>query len=308
MKKVLITGANGFVGTFLCAYFDRIGIPYRRAVRKEEKGVGSDTVAVGDIDSQTDWSNALSDIDVIIHLAARVHVLREDADNPLDEFRRVNSEGTLNLARQAAASGVQRFIYISTIKVNGEETFDRPFRADDDPAPADPYSISKFEAEKGLVAISLETGMEYVIIRPPLVYGRGAGGNFNRLVNLVKKGWYLPLKSIRNKRSLVSIENLCSLLSVSISHVDAGNKILLVSDGHDVSTPELIKLLGIVSMRPARLFPLSSWLLNFIGTMCGKGMELRRLTGNLQVDISETCSLLHWQPPVSLEKGLKDSI
>ena len=244
----------------------------------------------------------------MVHLAARVHVMDEDADNPLDKFRRINRDGTLNLARQAAAEGVRRFVYFSTIKVNGEETFHQPYQVDDDPSPTDPYSISKFEAEQGLEAISLETGMEYVIIRPPLVYGKGAGGNFLRLLNLVRKGWYLPLKSIHNKRSLICVENLCDFVSVCLKHPRAANRIFLVSDGHDLSTPELVALLAKMCGRPVRLLPFPVHLLRFLGAVAGKGKEIRRLTGNLQVDISETSNQLDWQPPVSLEEGLRKSV
>jgi len=300
--NVLVTGANGFVGRHLCAYLAAEGISCRPAVR----GGGGDgrTVAVGDIDGRTDWSRALASITAVVHLAARVHVMREKAGDPLAEFRRVNVDGSLNLARQAAEKGVGRFIFLSTIKVNGEETIDRPFRADDRPAPSDPYAISKLEAEDGLRRIAGETGMEAVIIRSPLVYGPGAGGNFARLLGLACAGWYLPLGGINNQRSLVGIDNLCSLISVCLAHPAAANRILLVSDGEDVSTPELIRHLAGGCRRPARLFPLPPVLLRLSARLLGREAELRRLTSSLQVDSLPTRRLLDWQPPVSLAQGI----
>ncbi|MGW8195872.1 MAG: NAD-dependent epimerase/dehydratase family protein, partial [Desulforhopalus sp.] len=223
----------------------------------------------------------------------------------LAEFRRVNVEGTLNLARQAVGKGVVRFIFISTIKVNGEETVDRPFGADDKPAPKDPYSISKLEAEIGLRRIAGETGLEVVIIRPPLIYGPGAGGNFAKLLGLVREGWFLPFGSIRNTRSLIGIDNLCSLITICLTHPAAANRILPVSDGEDVSTPELIRHLARSCGRPARILPVPASLLNLLAKILGKEAELHRLTGNLQVDSSQTRRLLNWQPPLRLEEGIR---
>lgn len=305
--KVLVTGANGFIGTHLCAYLAARDIPCRRAVRRPDHQ-GGDTAMVGDIGGSTDWSQALAGITVVAHLAARVHVLHEEAQDPLAEFRRVNAEGTARLARQAAAAGVRRFILLSTIKVNGEETFARPFAPDDLPAPADPYGVSKLEAEEVLGRIARETGMEAVILRPPLVYGRGVGGNFARLVRLVRRGWYLPLGSVCNRRSLIGVENLCSLISLCLAHPAAANRVLLVSDGRDLSTPELIRGIAQACGVPPRLLPFPPPLLHLLARLCGRAMEIRRLTGSLQLDSSQTCSLLDWHPPVSLAEGLRQGV
>lgn len=305
--KVLVTGANGFIGTHLCAYLAARDIPYRRAVRCFDDH-DDDTAVVGDIDEATDWSPALTGITVVVHLAARVHVLREEEHDPLAAFRRVNVAGTSRLARQAAAAGVRRFILLSTIKVHGEETLARPFGPDDPPAPADPYSISKLEAEEVLGRIARETGLEAVILRPPLVYGRGVGGNFARLVRLVRQGWYLPLGSVRNRRSLVGVENLCSLITLCLTHPAAANRVLLVSDGLDLSTPELIRAIARACGVVPRLLPFPPPLLQLLARLCGREREVRRLTGNLQLASSQTRSLLDWEPPISLEEGLRQGV
>ena len=305
--NVLVTGANGFVGSHLCAYLAGKDIACRRAVRCRE-GVGPDATEVGEIDGTTDWTRALAGITVVVHLAARVHVLREKALDPLAEFRRVNVEGTAGLARQAAAAGVRRFIFLSTIKVNGEETSTRPFAPDDRPAPVEPYSISKLEAEEALRVIARETGLELVILRPPLVYGRGVAGNFARLVRLVRQGWYLPLGSVRNRRSLLGVENLCSLLTLCLAHPGAANKVLLASDGQDVSTPDLVRGIAQVCGVAPRLLPLPVALLQLLAGLCGRGPEMRRLTGSLQIDISRTSTLLGWQPPLTLAQGLRQCV
>lgn len=304
--KVLVTGANGFVGGHLRAWLAARNIDCCGAVRSFPGG--GDIEVVGEVDGTTDWTRALTGITVVVHLAARVHVLREKAVDPLAEFRRVNAAGTARLARQAAEAGVRRFILLSTIKVNGEETFGHPFGPDDPPAPVDPYSISKLEAEEALLRIAGETGMEAVILRPPLVYGKGVGGNFARLVRLVRRGWYLPLGSIRNRRSLVGVENLCSLITACLAHPAATNRVLLVSDGRDLSTPELIRAIaGACGVKP-RLLPLPVPLLHLLAGLCGRKMEVRRLTGSLQLDSSGTSTLLEWQPPLSVAQGLRMSV
>jgi len=305
--KALVTGAAGFVGTNLCRYLGKNGISFRRSVRRHD-GANGETVVVGDIDENTDWSQALEGVEVVVHLAARVHIMRERASDPLVEFRKVNVFAALNLAQQAAEAGVRRFVYLSTIKVNGEETGEQPFRADDPPAPQDSYGMSKMEAEEGLFRIGRRTGMEVVIIRPPLVYGKGAGGNFSRLVGLVKKGWFLPFALIKNKRSLVGMENLCSLITLCLTHPAAANRVWLVSDGEDVSTPQLVKLIARSCGVPARIFPAPVWMLRFLAKMTGKGAEMSRLIGDLQVDSSQTRSLLQWQPPLSLIQGIEMSV
>lgn len=305
--KVLVTGATGFVGTHLCERFLEEGVSFRKAIRNNNVE-RHEYAAVGDISGETDWSTALENINVIVHLAARVHVMRESTPDPLEAFRMVNVEGTLNLAVQAAAEGVKRFIFLSTIKVNGEGTIANPFQADDQPDPVDAYSVSKMEAEAGLLRIAQDTGMEVVIIRPPLVYGPGAGGNFARLLQLVQKRWYLPLGSIHNKRSLIGIRNLCSLIEVCLTHPAAANRILLASDGDDVSTPQLIELIAKSFGVAARIFPFPVNMLLLLAKIAGKEAELSRLTGSLQIDSSLTRNLLHWSPPLSLERGIRESV
>jgi nucleoside-diphosphate-sugar epimerase len=264
-----------------------------------------DGVVVGDINSHTDWSKAL-EAHGVVHLAARVHVMDDSAQDPLAEFRAVNVEGTLNLARQAAHAGVKRFVFVSSVKVNGEATLPGcPFNVQDPPAPADPYAISKQEAEKGLRELAAETGLEVVIIRPPLVYGPGVKANFLRLIKTVQKGLPLPLGRVRNKRSLVGIDNLLDLIITCIDHPAAAGQTFLVSDGEDLSTPDLIRKLASAMGRPARLLPVPSTLLRLGGRMIRKSAEVERLVGSLQVDINHTCETLGWRPPVSVDEGIR---
>lgn len=304
---VLVTGANGFIGRALCHSFEEQQISYLPVMRQDDDS-GKNTVVVEDINEFTDWSSILPGVSAIVHLAARVHVLIDDSKNPLAEFRRINVHGTLNLARQAAAHGVRRFIYLSTIKVNGEETYELAFGAGDVPAPVDPYGISKLEAETGLQKIARETGMEIVIIRPPLVYGRGAGGNFGRLLSLIKRGIPLPLTAIRNRRSLVYVENLCDLVRVCLWHPKAPEGIQFVADGDDVSTPDLVRKMAEYCGLQARMIAVPLCFLRLAGRMTGHSHEIERLCGNLQVDSSATREQLQWQPPFTLEQGLKRSI
>ena len=307
-KPILITGASGFIGRNLCRSFAEQGIAFRAVVRNLRKAAyGSSAVAIN-IDGRTDWIEVLEGVEVIVHLAARVHVMQEHAQDPLVAFRAVNVDGTLNLARQAAAVGVKRFVFLSTIKVNGEETGDVPFHSSDIPAPVDPYGISKLEAERGLQKIAHATGLEVVIIRPPLVYGPGAGGNYGRLRRLAAKGWPLPLAAVHNKRSFIGVDNLCDCIRVCLHHPDAAGKTLLVSDNHDISTPDLVRLLASSAGRSIRLLPVPVGVLQMLAKLCGREPEVKRLTENLQVDCSETMRLLNWQPPVSLEQGIKRSV
>ena len=245
-----------------------------------------------------------------MHLAARVHVMAERASNPLVEFRRVNVDGTLNLGRQAAAAGVRRFVFVSSVKVNGESTAaDHAFNAADIPAPQDPYAISKMEAEQGLRRIAAETGMEVVIVRPPLVYGPGVKANFAALMRAVQRGVPLPLASVtHNRRSFVALDNLVDLLITCIDHPAAANQTFLVSDGEDLSTTDLLRRLGQAMNKPARLIPVQPSLLQLGANLLGKGDMAQRLLGNLQVDISHTRQTLGWTPPVSVDEGLRRAV
>lgn len=307
MTRVYLTGASGFVGTSLlsrlCDDMFSCTVVVRGFLHAVPSGVRVETIASlkGDADLQA----GLIGQDVVIHCAGRAHVMHETAADPLADFRAVNLHGTLNLARQAAAAGIKRFIFLSSIKVNGEETLPgKPFTADDVAAPVDPYGISKMEAEQGLRSLAAETGMEVVIIRPVLVYGPGVKANFRSMMSWLSKGVPLPLGAISNKRSLVALENLVDLIVTCVHHPAAANQTFLVSDGEDISTSEMLIRMGQALNKPARLLPLPEWALQSVATLLGKRAVAQRLCGSLQVDISKTRSLLDWAPPVSLDQAL----
>ncbi len=283
------------------------GLVLRAAVRHDTASLPQDvdTVYVGDCGPDTDWTAALAGVTVVVHAAARVHEMRDTAADSLATYRRVNTDGTLNLGRQAAAAGVRRFIFLSTIKVNGERTLpDCPFTAGDAPAPADPYAISKLEAETGLRRIADGSGMEVVILRLPMVYGPGVKGNFARLLRAVVKGGVLPFGAVDNRRSLVGIDNLVDLITVCIDHPAVAGQTLLVSDGEDLSTSELIRHIAASLHRPARLIPVPVPLLRLGAMLVGRREDIDRLTDSLQIDIRGTCELLGWTPPVGIHDGL----
>lgn len=306
MNHVLVTGATGFVGTALMEHMCRSGLPARSAGRSDPGF--ADHIAIPSIDGATDWARALADVAVVVHCAARVHVMDESAADPLAEFRRVNVEGTRALARQAAAAGVRRFIFLSSIKVNGEVTQGRPFTPLDQPAPDDPYGVSKLEAEEALRQISAETGMEIVIIRPVLVYGPGVKGNFRSMLSWLAKGMPLPLGAIHNQRSLVSLDNLVSLIVTCLEHPAAANQVFLASDGEDLSTTELLRRLARAIGRPARLLPVPPWALELAAAAVGKRDVARRLCGSLQVDITHTCETLGWRPIQTVDEALRKTV
>ena len=303
--KVLVTGANGFVGTALSARLAASGFEVVPAVRCKS-GVPL-AVVVGNLDASTDWRSALSGCDAVAHLAARVHVMNDTAQNPLALYRETNTEATLNLARQAAQAGVKRFVFISTIKVNGEGRAE-PYRENDLPAPEDAYAISKWEAEQGLWLIARETGMEVVILRPPLVYGPGVKANFLRLMQTVQKGWPLPLGAIHNRRSLLYLGNFVDAIRVCVEHPAAAGQTFLLDDGEAVSTPELIRAVGQAMGRPARLLAVPVGVLELAGGLIGKRAAVARLTGSLFVDSSLIRSRLGWTPPYTLHQGLAATV
>lgn len=305
---MLLTGATGFVGAAVVHRFATLERhTLLAAVRRPCSIPSCERVhAVGDLSDSVNWAEAIAGAIVVIHAAARVHVMLDHGTDPLAEFRKVNVDGTLNLARQAALAGVRRFIFISSIKVNGEGTpFGQPYRADDVPAPQDFYGISKLEAEQGLMQLAAETGMEVVIIRPPLVYGPGVKGNFDSMIKLVTKGLPLPLGAIHNKRSLVGIDNLVDLIIRCIDYPAAANQVFLAGDGEDLSTTELLRGVGEAMGKPARLIPVPAGMLQYGATLLGKKAMAQRLLGSLQVDISNTCELLDWKPPYTVQEGLK---
>lgn len=309
MKRLLVTGADGFVGSALCQTLADTGYPVYAATRTLGRPLPvADRVVVGDIHGQTDWSGALQGIDTVIHLAARVHVLKDTANEPLAAFRQVNAEGTLNLARQAAAAGVRRFIFISSIKVNGEVSPPgRPFQADDQPQPADAYGQSKHEAELALRQLTADTGLDVVIIRPPLVYGPGVKANFQRVMHWLAQGWPLPLGAINNRRSLVALANLIDLIITCINHPAAANQTFLVSDGDDMTTTDLLKRTAKALGKRAWLMPLPVGWLVMAAKVLGKQAQAQRLLGSLQVDTAKTRGLLGWMPPVAVDRALQET-
>lgn len=308
---LLITGATGFVGRALICRIADEEIVVKGVTRRTTTDwpVGVLPVVIDSIARETAWAPALEDVNTVVHLAARVHVMRDHAGDPLAEYRRVNVEGTLNLARQAARAGVRRFIFVSSIKVNGEETFiDKPYTADMAPAPVDPYAVSKSEAEIGLKKVAEQTGMELVVLRPVLVYGPGVKGNFLSMMRLMALGIPLPLGSIENRRSFLGIDNLVDLIWHCVDHPRAVNETFLVSDGEDVSTTELLQRLASCMGRRARLFSIPTSLLNKMASLAGKESVAKRLLGSLYVDISKTREQLAWTPPVSFEEGLRRTV
>lgn len=304
-RRVLVTGANGFVGRACCAEAVARGMVVRGVTRSDcDLPKGAENFVIGDIDDNTDWRGTLMDCQVVIHLAARVHVMDDKAGDPLEEFRRVNVQGTMNLASQAAAAGASRFIFMSSIGVNGAETFQHPFTAQDDVMPHSPYARSKHEAEQGLSRLSTETGIEVVIIRPPLVYGPYAPGNFGTLMKWLARDLPLPFGAIHNRRSFVALDNLVDLIMTCLVHPAAGGQTFLVSDGEDVSTTELLLRLGKAMGHRARLLPVPMNWIKFAAALAGKRDLALRLCSSLQVDIEHTRRTLGWNPPISLEQGL----
>jgi len=310
IKKVLITGANGFIGRFLCAKILAEGWQARGTVRSESDVSrlpdGVETVPIGSVNSDTRWNDALTGIDTVVHLAARVHIMDDASSNPLSEYRKVNVEGTKCLAVAAANAGVKRFVYISSIKVNGEGK-SAAYSEDDEVSPRDHYGVSKWEAEQELHKIANKTDLETAILRPPLVYGPGVKANFLRLVSLVKFGIPLPLGCIKNRRSLIYVSNLIDAIITCMTNPNAAGKTYLVSDGEDVSTPELIRRIGAASGRRALLLPVPVWILRMAGRITGKSNEVERLVGSLTVDISKIWKELEWKPPYVMEHGLRET-
>ena len=304
MNTLFLTGATGFLGRSVVPRLRRDSLVVRALVRDATcTPAGTEGVA-GDLEQTSDWADALKGCGTVIHLAARVHVMHEDSADPLRRYREVNRDATLRLAEAAASAGARRFVFVSSIKVNGEQTAGRPFRAEDAPAPMDPYGVSKWEAEQGLWEVAKRTGLEVVVIRPPLVHGPGAGGNLRRLLGLIDRGIPLPLGGIANRRTMVGVENLADLIANAATNSAAAEGTFLAGDNESVSTPELIRLLGVGLGKAPRLFPVPAPLLRFGGALIGMGGEVGRLTGSLEVDTTGTRTRLGWTPPRTLTEGL----
>lgn len=309
--KVMVTGATGFIGSALAGRLvARTTCSVCCVSRRPTYNLPGEQFVIEALGPDEYWSRAwaaaLKSVDVVVHCAARVHVMNETASDPLAAYRLVNVEGTLALARQAAEAGVRRFIFLSSIKVNGEATdASGAFTAQDTPAPADPYSISKWEAEVGLRELARATGMELVIIRPVLVYGPGVKGNFNSMMNWLYKGIPLPLGAIDNRRSLVALDNLVDLIVTCMEHPSATGGVFLVSDDEDLSTTQLLRQMAAALAVPARLVPIPVALLERAAAMLGRRTVAQRLCTSLQVNMTQTCATLGWRPPVSLDQGLR---
>jgi nucleoside-diphosphate-sugar epimerase len=296
LNRVLVTGASGFIGKVLCDTLSRRGISVVPAVRFRTTEEQFET---GDLKESIDWSSALFGCDVVIHLAARVHVMNYRSGDSLRQYRQINVDATVDLARQAVAAGVRRFVYVSSIKVNGEQTDLTPFLSTDVPAPKDDYGISKLMAEQALSSIASLTDLECVIVRPPLVYGPGVGANFYNLMKLVALGLPLPFGSINsNRRSLVSVHNLVDLLIRCCEHPRAVGQTFLVSDGEDLSTCGLVRVLSEGMNKHPFLLPVPASLITAIARIAGMKLTAERLLSSLQVDISPTRSCLDWEPPI----------
>lgn len=321
MKQLLhVTGCAGFVGQALCAELQRQStLAFSGSDRGRCPGTFSEWhrpwTAVDDIGPDTDWAPALEGADTVIHLAARAHVLREEADDPLREYRRVNRDGALNLAKQAAAHGIRRFVFMSSIGVNGEQTagaernpegsrLNKPFSEADAPRPHSAYAIAKWEAEQGLMELARQAGMELVILRAPLVYGPGVKGNFARLVRLVGLGLPLPFGSVQNQRSFLAVSNLVDLLIRCVVEPAAGNQLFVVADGVDVSTPDLVRGIARALGKPARLLPVPVGLLRMGAACVGKQKLFQQLCGSLVVDATKVRRVLAWTPPVTMDQEL----
>ncbi|MBU2954455.1 UDP-glucose 4-epimerase family protein [Marinobacter sp. F3R08] len=304
-RSVLVTGASGFIGQNLMRElaadraFTAIG-----AVRSGRGG--PDERVVGSVDGQTDWSVALAGVDAVVHTAAQVQAMKDPGGALSQALWEVNVAGTLNLARQAARAGVRRFIFMSSIKVNGENTAgDDGFTADDTPAPEEPYGRSKWQAEQELGKLARETGMEVVVIRSPLVYGKGVKGNFASMIGWVERGLPLPFGAVRNRRSMIGVDNLTNLIVTCINHPSAANEVFLASDDEDLSLPEILERLAGAAGKPSRVFSVPVWFLETLASLAGKKALARRLLFSLTVDISKTRERLGWVPPLTLDEGLQ---
>lgn len=296
------------MGRELCGALAAAGLTVRGVVRAEgcAPAACAETVVVKNVDGATQWSDALEGVEFVVHLAAKAHVTQRSARGT--EYMEVNANGTRALGVASAAAGIRRFVYLSSVKVNGSLTTDKPFSANDESHPDGPYGHSKWLGEKYLTEASARTGMDSVILRPPLIYGPGVRANFLSLLRWVDKGWPLPLGAVRNRRSLVSIWNLTDLVTTILRHSGSAAGTWMVSDGEDLSTPALIELIATAMRRRARLLPIPTGVLRALGSLAGFGGAMERLCGSLAVDMSGTCNAFGWSPPVSVEEGISRSV
>jgi UDP-N-acetyl-alpha-D-quinovosamine dehydrogenase len=309
MKRVLVTGANGFVGRAACATFENAGVMVRAAVRDTRKSpaFSSETVAVGHIGPDTEWTPALDGIDVVVHLAGRVHVLRETFADPDAEFHRVNTLGTEHLAWAAADAGVERLVFASSVGVLGQATSGLAFTEEHEPSPQNLYAVSKWDAERAVHEVAAETGLEYVILRPPLIYGPGVKANFLRLLELVDRRLPLPFGSIDNRRSLLYVGNVADVILECVSNPRAASETFLLSDGEDVSTPDLVRHISFALGRRPLVLPFPLGLIRGLGQLTGKLAMIEPLLDSLVVDSGKVRRTLNWKPPYTLEEGLRDT-
>ena len=311
MQRIFITGVTGFIGQALCQRMLTQGWQVKGAVRSSNQlnklPSGVDVFQIESIEPDTDWAKALVGINTVVHLAARVHVMNNSAADLFSEYCKVTVSGSESFAQTAATCGVKRFIFMSTVKVNGEESA-KAYKETDKPAPGDPYAISKLQAEQRLREIATESGMELVILRPPLVYGPGVKASFLRLLKILDRGIPLPFANVNNDRSLIYLENLLDVIVTCINHPKAAGQTFLVSDGKDLSTPELIRLIAETMGRKARLFSFPPGMLKTMGKITGRSSEIDRLIGSLCVDSSKIRTMLGWKPPYSPEEGIRETV
>lgn len=313
-QRILVTGATGFVGSRLLASQDALThhIQFRAVTRRplEKSFPNVEQFLISDIAEKTDWTKALLGVDTVVHLAARVHVMHDKASNPLEEYRNANVITTLNLAKQAASAGVKRFIFLSSVKVNGEKTdIGKPFTEESIANPVDPYGISKLEAEEGIRDICTTTGMQYVFIRPPLIYGPGVKANYQKLMNLVQRRLPLPLGGIVNKRSMLALDNLINFILLAARHPKASNQLFLLSDKKALSTPQLIdRMSGCMGYASSRLLSVPVQILRLVGFCLGQSAAIERLTESLEVSAHRAHQLLAWNPPLDVEQAIQITV
>jgi nucleoside-diphosphate-sugar epimerase len=310
MDRILVTGANGFVGRQLCRSLSQKGFWVKAAVRQTAIAPTEEMqyIPVGDIGPDTDWTEALYGVHLVVHLAGRAHIRRDSSANSMAEYERINTLGTIRLAQMAAAAHVKRFLFLSSVKVNGEETHGQPFAETDRPAPLDFYAVSKWKAEEGLLHLHRQGELSVVIIRPPLVYGPGVRANFLQLIRLVDSGLPLPLGKIQNKRSLVGLRNLIEFITVCLHDPSAAGELFLVSDQEDLSTADLVQRLAVFLGRSPYLLPIPYQFMAIMARIMGKQEAFNKLCHSLQVDVEKSRKVLHWNPPFSVNEELEHTI